>query len=89
MAFCRWSSSDLYVYPEDGYGEQEGQGVMTCCCCPAPVGDGWANYSASTPRAFYDHLEAHERAGHVVSGGYRALIQAIDAEAHLWFGVGH
>jgi hypothetical protein len=27
--------------------------------------------------------------GAALEGGYRALIEAIDAEAHLWFGVGH
>lgn len=87
MAFTRWSSSDLYIFPSDGYGEFEGMGVLECCACRL-LGD-LRSFYASTPRAFYDHLEEHEAAGHRVAGGYRALIAAIDAEAHLWFGVGH
>lgn len=88
MAFCRFISSDLYVFPSDGYGEFEGMGVMECCACRL-LGDELASFYASTPRAFYDHLEAHEAAGHRVEQGYRELIREIEAEAHLWFGVGH
>lgn len=89
MAFTRFGSSDLYVYPEDGFGDNEGMGVMVCCLCPLADPASLDSFYASTPKAFYDHLEAHEAAGHRVAGGYRALIAAIDAEAHLWFGVGH
>ncbi len=83
VAFTRFSSSDLYVFPSE---DADGVGVMECCLC-ALSSDDLGSFTATTPRAFYDHLEAHEAAGHHVSGGYRALIAAIEAEAHLWFTV--
>jgi hypothetical protein len=88
MAFTRFSSSDLYVFPST---DDDGNGQMECCACAliAPDTLTGGSFYASTPKAFYDHLKQHEAAGHHVEGGYRALIEAIDAEAHLWFGVGH